>query len=93
MQNAKYCFRMSGLFFLSNYLNLLEVSNLSWICQAHRAEPGRMMDNRLQILTTKDKTKTKREKKNEMNFLLSNFLLLKCEWADRRRRFQAASFN
>lgn len=58
----KYCLRMSSSFFLNNYLNLFEVGNPSWICQAYRVEPGRIMGNRLRILTDGKQNQNKEQK-------------------------------
>lgn len=62
----KYCLRMSSSFFLNNYLNLFEVSNPSWICQAYRVEPGRIMGNRLRILTDGKQKQNKEQKLNKL---------------------------
>lgn len=68
MQSAKYCLRMWSSFFLNNYLNLFEVGNPSWICQAYRVEPGRIMGNRLRIPTD---AKQKQNKEQKLNKLLA----------------------
>lgn len=67
LQRAKRYFRKSDFFFLSNYFNLPEAGNLSWICQVHRVEPRRIMRNRLGIPTTKTaKTKGEKERKEAL---------------------------